>query len=61
MYWPLGGDWSKNYFKLGKSGVVPFNNKPHLINTIEHVHTAVNESDNPRIVLIVYGDLSDDK
>ena len=61
MYWPLKGDWSKNYFKLGKSGIVPFNNKPCMINTIEHVHTAVNESDLSRTILIVYGDLPDDK
>ena len=57
FYWPLDGDWSNNYFKLGKAGVVPFKNRPCLINTLEHTHTAVNDSDEPRSVLIVYGDL----
>ncbi len=60
FYWPLKGDWSKNHFKLGKAGVVPFKNRPCLINTLEHTHTAVNDSDEPRSVLIVYGDLPGD-
>ena len=60
FYWPLEGDWSKNYFKLGKAGVVPFKNRPCMINTLEHTHTAVNESDEPRSVLIVYGNLPGD-
>ena len=57
FYWPLTGDLANNYFKLGKAGVLPFNDRPYLINTLEHTHTAVNDSGEPRSVLIVYGDL----
>ena len=57
FYWPLTGDLANNYFKLGKAGVLPFKDRPYLINTLEHTHTAVNDSDEPRSVLIVYGDL----
>ena len=57
LYWPLTGDLANNYFKLGKAGVLPFKDRPYLINTLEHTHTAVNDSDEPRSVLIVYGDL----
>ena len=57
FYWPLTGDLANNYLKLGKAGMLPAKNKPYLINTLEHTHTAVNDSDQPRTVLAVYGDL----
>ena len=57
FYWPLTGDLANNYLKLGKAGMLPAKDKPYLINTLEHTHTAVNDSDEPRSVLAVYGDL----
>ena len=57
FYWPLTGDLENNYFKLGKAGVLPTKDRPYLINTLEHTHTAVNDSGQSRSVLIVYGDL----
>ena len=57
FYWPLTGDLANNYLKLGKAGMLPVKNKPYLINTLEHTHTAVNDSEEPRTVLAVYGDL----
>ena len=57
FYWPLTGDLANNYLKLGKAGMLPAKNRPFLVNTLEHTHTAVNDSDEPRSVLIVYGDL----
>ena len=58
FYWPLTGDLANNYLKLGKAGMLPLKDKPYLINTLEHTHTAVNDSDEPRTVLAVYGDLA---
>ena len=59
LYWSLT-DYNNWYFKLGKSGLLPLD-KPLLINTLEHVHSVITEREDDRIVLIIYGDLPDDK
>mgnify|MGYP007072031292 FL=1 len=43
-------------FKLGHSGCIP-HHRPLLINTIEHPHSVINQGTEPRISVLVYGDM----
>ncbi len=55
FYWTLG-DHKDVYFKLGNAGLLPLE-KPLFINATEHVHAVVNEQDQERHVLTMYGEL----
>lgn len=47
------------YFKLGNAGLLPLN-KPLMINTQQHSHSVVNNSDKIRKAIMLYGILEDD-
>jgi hypothetical protein len=49
----------KIYFKLGNAGMLPLN-KPLLINTLTHVHSVVNDSNQIRKAFMVYGIMKQD-
>lgn len=53
FYWNLTNT-KDNYFKFGRCGLLP-TNKPLFINTLAHVHSAINQSTNDRKVLIIAG------
>jgi len=55
FYWNLT-DSKDVYFKLGNAGLLPLD-KPLFINATEHVHAVVNQTNNKRIVLTMYGEL----
>ena len=55
FYWNLGST-KDIYFKLGESGLLPLE-KPMFINTVEHVHAVVNQSEEERTVIHMYGEL----
>ena len=55
FYWTLG-KYNDVYFKLGNAGLLPLD-KPLFINATEHVHAVVNERDEERSVLTMYGEL----
>lgn len=57
FYWTLANKQG-NLFKLGEAGIVP-TDRPLLINSAMHTHSLVNNSDNNRAVLIIYGELDD--
>ena len=55
FYWNISN--SKNiYFKLGTSGLLPLES-PLFINTANHVHAVVNQSNDGRVVISVKGEL----
>lgn len=54
LYVILEGDPKKNFLKLGRAGIVPFD-KPVLINNNQHPHCLVNASDQQRTTLLAYG------
>ena len=55
FYWNIT-DSENIYFKLGMAGLIPLE-KPLFINTVEHVHTVINQSDKKRTVIHMYGEL----
>lgn len=55
FYWNLSST-KDIYFKLGESGLLPLE-KPIFINTVEHVHAVVNQSEEERTVIHMYGEL----
>jgi len=55
FYWTLENK-KGNMFKLGEAGIVP-TDKPLLINSAMHTHSLINNTDNNRAVLIIYGEL----
>ena len=57
FYWTLANKQG-NLFKLGEAGIVPTDN-PLLINSAMHTHSLINNTDNNRAVLIIYGELDD--
>jgi hypothetical protein len=44
------------HFKLGRGGVLP-HNEPLLINNIVHPHAVVNEGNQTRTSILIYGEL----
>lgn len=54
LYVILEGDLKKNFLKLGRAGIVPFD-KPVIINNNQHPHCLVNASDQQRTTLLAYG------
>jgi hypothetical protein len=55
FYWNIT-DPKNIYFKLGFAGLIPLE-KPLFINTTEHVHAVVNQSEEERTVIHMYGEL----
>ena len=49
----------KIYFKLGDAGILPLD-KPLLINSLKHVHSVVNDSNQIRKAFMVYGIMEQD-
>lgn len=47
------------YFKLGNAGILPLD-KPLLINSLKHVHSVVNDSNQIRKAFMVYGIMEQD-
>tara|TARA_R110001592_G_scaffold34963_2_gene119481 strand:- start:700 stop:1704 length:1005 start_codon:yes stop_codon:yes gene_type:complete len=59
FYWLLT-DPKDIYFKFGRCGLLPLDT-PLFINSIEHVHSVVNQSKKPRLVISVAGEFYNDK
>lgn len=57
LYWNLT-DTDSVYFKLGEAGMLPLD-FPLLVNTSMHTHGLINDSNNVRTVVIIYGELDD--
>ena len=55
FYWNIKNH-ENVFFKLGRSGLLPLE-KSLLINTIEHTHAVINQSDKPRTVILIYGEM----
>lgn len=56
LTWPAG-----SCFKIWKHGKVDFTSlQPNIINTGKHMHSVVNDSDEPRIIFSFYPDWSSD-
>ena len=53
FYWNLTNT-KDNYFKFGRCGLLP-TNEPLFVNTLAHVHSAINQSTSDRKVLIIAG------
>ena len=58
FYWTLT-DSSEVYFKIGQAGLLPLNS-PTLINSGMHVHSVVNNTEEVRYTVLMYGKLDDD-
>jgi len=59
FYWLLT-DPEDVHFKFGRCGLLPLDT-PLFINSIEHVHSVVNQSNKPRLVISVTGEYHNDK
>ena len=57
FYWTLT-DPKSVYFKIGNAGLLPLD-APTLINTGMHSHSVVNDSDEIRATVLIYGELND--
>jgi hypothetical protein len=57
LYWTLT-DTKEVYFKFGRAGLLPLDS-PALINTGMHVHSVVNNTDEVRYTLLMYGKIQD--
>lgn len=57
FYWTLT-DSDKVYFKIGQAGLLPLES-PTLINSGMHVHSVVNDTDDVRYTVLMYGKLDD--
>tara|TARA_R110000796_G_scaffold37498_1_gene94642 strand:- start:360 stop:1364 length:1005 start_codon:yes stop_codon:yes gene_type:complete len=59
FYWLLT-DPAGIHYKFGRCGLLPLET-PLLINPIEYVHSVVNQSDKPRLVISIAGEFNNDK
>lgn len=57
FYWTLANKQG-NLFKLGEAGIVP-TDQPLLVNSAMHTHSLINDTNNNRAVLIIYGEIDD--
>ena len=55
FYWNLSSA-NNVFFKLGTAGLLPLD-QPLFINTVEHVHAVINQSEEERTVIHMYGEL----
>lgn len=53
FYWNLTDD-KDTYFKFGRCGLLP-THKPLFVNTLQHVHSSINQSDTDRKVIMITG------
>ena len=58
FYWALNHN-EDMYFKYRKAGLLPMD-QPLLINSDGHIHSVVNDSDDLKMVVVIYGDLPDE-